>query len=115
MKVTEDYKTKIAKKENLSNSKSVNCSQKPKTNSKKATGSIFNKIKVIFSDESRSKSLKEFPNQKATTRIDKAVRFTTLQTNSFKDLVYVNCLPKTLDEMSDFVSNASTKSGTDSC
>jgi len=108
IKVAEDFKNKMAKKDNLSKPKN---GKTPAYNTKKAVGSMFNKIKDAFSNDSKSKSLKEFPNKKLMN----VNGLTNLKTSGFKECVYVNCSPKSLDEMSDFVSDASTRSGTSSC
>lgn len=111
IKVAEDFKNKMAKNDNLSKPKNNTTTASPTNKSKKAMGSMFNKIKEAFNNGSKSKSLKEFPSNKLTTNSG----LSKLQTKGFKECVYVNCLPKTMEEMSDFVSDASTRSGMSIC
>lgn len=109
IKVAEEFRTKMDMQKNVpTRIASEGATLSPKT--KKEAGSVFKKIKDVFSSKSRSKSLKIFPKEKLTT-VNSRPDSPTLKTSSFKELVYVNCEPKEMHAMSKFVSNASTNTG----
>ena len=110
IKVAEDFKDKMNKQKNVPKARIALKGAQHGTQTKKEAGSVFNKIKDVFSSESRSKSMKIFPKEKLTTESDSPYS-SKLKTRSFKELVYVNCEPKEMNAMSKFVSNASTNTG----
>lgn len=103
----------LAKKPNSSSAKIDNIQSNPMA--KKGSGSMCKMIKIAFDDNLVEKALKEFPKFTSSAEYEDTVKLTGLKTNSFKDLRYINCTPKSNEEMSDFVSDASTKESSTSC
>jgi len=109
IKVAEEFKRRNKKKNAQKTGFASEGAQiGPKT--KKEAGSYFNKIIDAFGSGYRSERLRIFRNEKFSTEDDRPYSY-NLETSSFKKLVYVNCLPKAMDAMSEFLSDASTTTG----
>lgn len=111
IKVAEDYSSKMNTSKLVPKARIALKGGQLSPLTKKEAGSVFHKIKDVYSSGNRSKSMKIFPKEKSNTENKPQPNCGKLKTASFKELHYVNCLPKEMSSMSKFISNASTNTG----